>query len=321
MMKKMGRNLLVIGLAAAVCITGIAGCSSKTKPYPSETITLVVPASAGGGTDLTARLWAKYASEILGQQVVVNNVTGGGGSTGTKTVHDASPDGYTLLFYHNTTILNKLAGLADYDHTGFEVGPNFLYDAPCCVFVRADNPYGWKTFEDVVKTAKEKPGELTVATEVGSTTYYQYLATQIATGAEFAIVDGGSNSEKVPGLLGGAFDIMLNAYTTAGAYVDSGDFLCLGVPTEERCEQFPDVPTFKEQGYDIVCPGYQFTLFAPKGTGEEIMKVIDETTKKICEDPKASEEMEQVGYVVDYIPPKENLEMYNEMIKSYEALK
>lgn len=319
-MKKTWKKVLAAGLAAVMCMSLFTGCSAKEKPYPSETITLIVPSSAGGGTDLTARLWAKYASDMLGQQVVVSNVTGGGGSTGTKTVYDAKADGYTLLFYHNTTILNKLAGLSTYDHTGFEVGPNFLYDAPCCVFVRADNPYGWTTFEDVVKTAKEKPGELTVATEVGSTTYYQYLATEKATDAKFAIVDGGSNSEKIPGLLGGAFDIMLNAYSTAGSYVDSGDFLCLGVPTEERCEQFPDVPTFLEQGYDIVCPGYQFTLFAPKGTPENVMKVIDETTKKICEDPKAAEEMEKVGYVVEYIAPDENLKMYDEMIKSYEAL-
>lgn len=319
-MKKLSKGVIALGLAAVVFASCLTGCSNQEKEYPSKTITLVVPSSAGGGTDLTARLWAKYASDIMGQQVIVNNVTGGGGSTGTKTVYDADQDGYTLMWYHNTVILNKLAGLADYDYTGFEVGPNFIYDAPCCLFVRADNPYGWKTFDDVVKTAKEKPGEITMATEIGSTSYFMYLQTVAATGAEFAIVDGGANSEKVPGLLGGAFDVMTNAWSTAGSYVESGDFICLGVPTEERCEQFPDVPTFKEQGYDIVCAGYQFTVFAPKGTPESVMKVLDETTKKICEDPKAKEDIEKVGYVVQYISPEDNLRLYDNMMKEYEAL-
>lgn len=320
-MKNTMKKVLAFTTAASMAFaaTGLAAEAADIS-WPEETITLEVPAAAGGGTDLAARVWAQYASEKLGVSVIVNNVTGGGGTTATRNVLDAKPDGYDILFWHNGVLLNSITGLADYDHTAFAMGPQFVYDQPCCVFVQADNAYGWETFDDVVATAKENPGTITVATEIGSYTYFELLAIQQATGAEFAITDGGSNSEKVTGLLGGAFDVMLNAYSTAGSYVESGDFLCLAVPTEERCENFPDVPTIKELGYDVVYDGYYFTMLLPKDTPQEIIDALDEVTKEITEDEAAQEDVANIQLEMQYRSSADAKTTWDDLLATYQEL-
>lgn len=300
--------------------TAVNENNTTATDWPKETITLVVPASAGGGTDLMARLWAQYASEKLGVSVVVSNVTGSGGSTGIQQAHDAKNDGYTALFFHNNVVINYLSGLTTFDHTGFEVGPEFAYDDPCAVFIKADNKYGWKTLSDVVATAKENPGTVTVATEIGSYTYFELLALQNATGAEFAITDGGSNSEKITGLLGGAFDVMLNAYSTAGSYAESGDFLCLGIPTEERSDICPDVPTFKEAGVDMTYDGYYFSLFFPAGTDQAIIDKIDAVTKEICEDEELMAKIQEMNYQVKNVSAADNKVQFDGLLSYYQNL-
>ena len=309
--------------AAAEAATEAAAQSQESADldWPKETITLVVPASAGGGTDLMARLWAEYASKKLGVSVVVSNVSGSGGSTGIMQAHDSDPDGYTALFFHNNVVINYLSGLTTYTHEdGFETGPEFAYDDPCSIFINANNSYGWKTLDDVIATAKENPGTVTVATELGSYTYFELLALQNATGAEFAITDGGSNSEKVTGLLGNAFDVMLNSYTTAGSYAETGEFLCLGIPTAERSDVCPDVPTLKEQGIDMTYDGYYFSLFFPKGTDQRIIDKIDQVTAEICADEAVQAKLAEMNYQDRYVSAEENKTQFTEMLDYYKNL-
>lgn len=329
-MKKMKKLLsLVLAGVMAVSLAACGGSSGSSAPsengasttdWPKETITLIVPASAGGGTDLMARLWAQYASEKLGVSVVVSNVTGSGGSTGIQQAHDAKNDGYTALFFHNNVVINYLSGLTSFDHTGFEVGPEFAYDDPCALFVKADNKYGWKSLSDVIATAKENPGTITVATEIGSYTYFELLSIQQATGAEFAITDGGSNSEKITGLLGGAFDVMLNAYSTAGSYAESGEFLCLGIPTEERSSICPNVATFKEQGIDMIYDGYYFSLFFPEGTDQAIVDKIDAVTKEICEDENVIAKIQEMNYQIKNVSAADNKVQFDNLETYYKDL-
>jgi tripartite-type tricarboxylate transporter receptor subunit TctC len=317
---KLGKKLLSAAMAAGMLFS-LAACGGEAdvSAWPEENITLTVPASAGGGTDLTARIWAQYAAPKLGVDVIVNNVTGGGGVTATRSVKDAEPDGYNILYWHQSVIVNDVTGVADYGYDAFTMGPGFAYDAPTAVFVNADNPYGWKTLDDLIATAKEKPGEITVATEIGSTTYFMLLGMQRATGTEFAITDGGSNSEKVSGLLGKAFDVMINAYSTAGSYVESGDFLCLAVPTEERCTNFPDVPTFIEQGYDFTYEGYHYCMFLPKDTPQEILDKLDSVTEEICADPAVVEALANILHEPEYVSSADNAVRFAEMQEYFDS--
>lgn len=155
--------------------------------FPKGAISIVVPAAPGGGTDLSARVFAKYAQKVLGQPVVVVNVSGGGGSSGTKKVYDAKPDGANILFFHNNVVLNNISGVASYSYDGFEVGPRMVTDAAMGLFVNKSS--GWNTINDFIEYCGQNPGKATVATEIGGYTYFFLLSLQDKTGVEFNIVD------------------------------------------------------------------------------------------------------------------------------------
>lgn len=309
-------------VTAAFLVASISGnvnaAFEKPVDFPKGTISLVVPAGPGGGTDLSARTFAKYAAKIFKQNIVVLNVTGGGGSNGTKKVFDAKPDGATVLFFHNNVILNNLSGVAPYSVDGFEVGPRFVTDAAVGLFVNAKN--GPKDMPEFIKLANENPGKLKVATEIGGYTYFFLLTLKEATGITFNMVDVGGNAEKSTALLGGHIDAMPNSFGTAQGYVKSGDFRCLGFPIKERSSVFPDVPTCTEQGVNLLYPAYEFSMFFPKGTPESVIKAFDDAAKMISEDQQAYEDIKKLGFQLNYMERGQNAKDYAEMEALYKKL-
>jgi tripartite-type tricarboxylate transporter receptor subunit TctC len=302
-------------IAAAVLAASLA----RALEYPKSAISLIVPAAAGGGTDLTARLFAKYAKDFLGQSLVVVNVGGAAGFNGCKRVHDAAPDGYTVLFFHNNgLILNKISGVAPYSLEGFEAGPRTNADAATGFFVNASSP--WKTMKDFIDAAKAKDGGISTATEVGGYTYYMILSLQERFGIKLKIVDVGSNSEKTTALLGGHIDSMPNSFTTNQNYVKSGDFRFFGFVAATRSTAFPDVPTVMEQGLDYSYPGYQIGIFFPLNTPKEIIAKFDEAAKKVSEHPAYQADIKKLGFSINYLPSGENHKDLLEMQAMYEKL-
>lgn len=306
------------GIAAFALSILLAASVAPAAEYPKSAISLIVPAAAGGGTDLSARTFAKYAKAELGQPLVVVNVGGGGGFNGTKKVHDAAPDGYNVLFFHNNVILNHLSGVAPYSIEGFEVGPRLVSDSATGFFVSAASP--WKTMPEFIAAAKAKPGEISTATEIGGYTYFMILSLQEAVGIALKMVDVGGNSEKATALLGGHIDSMPNSYGTVQGYVKSGDFRSLGFVSEKRSDVFPDVPTCEEQGVVYSYPGYEFSFFFPKGTPKEIIRKFDDAAQKIAGDERFKKDIQKLGFAVSYLAPEENLKSYQEMEKMYERL-
>ena len=281
----MKKRLLALITGAALVGTLLAGCGSTSENtespdaagntgsasgggWPSGPVSIVVPASAGGGTDLLARVLAEKLTAKLGQSFVVVNVTGAGGSSGINQVHEAAPDGNTILFFHNALLINNVTGVSDYSYEGFAVGPHVVTDNATGFYVSADAPYS--TYPELIDYCKEHPGEVTMGVEVGGFTYMMVKSFEAATGVQFNLVDVGSNSDKCTALLGGHIDIMPNQYSTAKGYIESGDFVALGFPAEERSAVYPDVPTAKEQGVDWLYNGYEFGFFLPKDTPKDI---------------------------------------------------
>ena len=177
-------------------------------------VSIVVPASAGGGTDLLARVLAEKLTAKLGQSFVVVNVTGAGGSSGINQVHEAAPDGNTILFFHNALLINNVTGVSDYSYEASLWGPR-VTDNATGFYVSADAPYS--TYPELIDYCKEHPGEVTMGVEVGGFTYMMVKSFEAATGVQFNLVDVGSNSDKCTALLGGHIDIMPNQYSTAKA--------------------------------------------------------------------------------------------------------
>ncbi len=318
-MKKIVTLLLTLGIFLGI----LTGCNSKeeeknvSKAYPNETITLIVPTGAGGGTDLAARIWAKYASEKMGVNIVVSNVTGVY-SVGLNQVRTAAPDGYTVLFHHNTAVLGKISGTTDFGLDVYESGPGFVYDAPCQLYVNSKSDI--KTIDDLVAKLKANPESLSICSEVGAYTYYEILGFQEATGTKFNIIDVGGNADKITALLGGHVDVMPNAWSTVSSYVENGDFIALGIPTEEQLENVPGVKTFKEQGIDYNYPGYSFGFWFPKNTPAEVINLFDKVTEEIAKDPEVKKEIEDLGYTVQYMSAKEKEEYFDKLRIYYEEL-
>lgn len=304
--------------AAETAKTEAASQVSSDGTWPSTAVTLVVPAGAGGGTDLISRVFAEKLGQKLGQTFVVSNVTGAGGSNGINQVHEADPDGNTILFFHNAMLINKVTGVSDYSYDGLKAGPHVVSDKATGFYVRSDAPY--QTYPELVEYCKAHPGEVNMGVEVGGFTYLMVKSFETATGVQFNMIDVGSNSEKCTALLGRHIDIMPNQYSTAKGYIDSGDFTALGFPAEERSEVYPDVPTAKEQGVDWVYPGYEFGFWFPKDTPQEIVDTLDKAVKELFDNNEIQDDILGLGNEANYMAPADYESLFEKTEQEYTEL-
>ena len=324
------RKIAAIFAAMAMTAGLLTGCSSgsgssgtgsttaaakEEVKWPTSTVTIVVPAGAGGGTDLLARVFAEKLTDKLGQTFVVSNVTGAGGSNGTSAVLDAEPDGNTILFYHNGMATNAVTGVTDYSYKDFTVGPHVVTDNATGFYVSSSAPY--KTYPELIEYCKAHPGEVTMGVEVGGFTYMMVKSFEQAFGVEFNLVDVGGNADKCTALLGGHIDIMPNQYSTAKGYIESGDFIALGFPCEKRFEVYPDVPTAKEQGVDWLYNGYEFGFWFPGDTDPAIVNALDKAVKELFDNNEVQDDILKIGNEGSYIDPAGYAEMYGKIQDQY----
>lgn len=313
MIKKIAKIITGTLLAASMMTTGVAA----ETDWPTTSVQVIVPAGAGGGTDLLARVMAEKLTEKLGQTFVVVNVTGGS-VNGISQVNDSDPDGNTLLFFHNAMLINNVTGLSEVSYDDFEAVSHIVTDGATGFYVRADAPY--QTYPELIDYCKEHPGEVTMGVEVGGFTYLMVKSFEMATGVQFNMVDVGSNSEKCTALLGGHIDIMPNQYSTAKGYIESGDFTALGFPTEERSAIYPDVPTAKEQGVDWIYNGYEFGFWAPGGTDSEIVEKLDGCIAEMFENNEIQGDIEALGNEAVYLSGTDYAEMFANINDQYVEL-
>ena len=261
-------------LAAPVCADDASGWT------PTGTVSLVLPAGAGGDTDLTARIFAQYAQELTGVTFVVVNASGASGSVAANQVLSAENDGLTVLFGHNLVNVAKVAGITDYDYTAFTLGPTFAKNDAQGLYVSPDK---YDSLDAFIEAAKAAPGTLKACTEVGAYSYYELLKFEETADIDLDLVDVGSNADKITAMLSGQVDLMPGAFVNTKSYLDAGQFLCLGIPTKERSEVMPDIPTLKEQGVDLVFPDCDYSFYFPADTDEAVIAWYEETTKAVTE--------------------------------------
>ncbi len=283
-------------LALLVVLVAVSGAFAEWKP--TTTVSIIVPAGAGGNTDLSARVFAKHAKEISGVDFIVVNANGAAGSIAADQVRSAAPDGHTFLYGHNLVNVANVAGITDYNYSAFKLGPTFAKDPAQQFYV---NPKKYKNLEEFIKAAKEKPGELVACTEVGAYTYYEILKFQQLAGIELDLVDYGSNSDKIVGMLSGQVDMMPGAYINCKDYLASGQFAALGVPSAERYDLIKDIPTFKEQGIDLVYPDCDFSFYFPKETPDEVIKWYENIVQEMQKKPECLEDIRKVEMMPYYL--------------------
>ncbi len=253
-------------------LLGIGSGPVLAGDYPTKSIEMVAWASPGGGSDRMCRAFAKAIEGVLPQTVYVVNKKGGGGSVGMAYVQSKPADGYTLLGVTNNLVFTPLTK-PDLKYTAKDFAPIIMwgFDAKG-IAVSADGPY--KTIEDLVNAAKQKPGELKIGTfGLGTDDHITGYMLGSEAGAKFGFVPFDSGGEQLAALLGGHIAATIAEVQEVGGQVDAGKVRILAVATEQRMDGLPDVPTMKEKGWNVVVPKFR-GLVVKKGTPPEVVDYL-----------------------------------------------
>ena len=307
------------GSAAAPADTSAAGSTEVAGDWaPKGTVSIVVPAGAGGDTDLTARTFAQYAKEITGADFIVVNASGASGSVAANQVLQSANDGMTMLYGHALVNVANIAGITDYNYEAFTLGPTFAKNPAQGFYVAADKYADLNAF---IEAAKAAPGQLKAATEVGAYTYYELLAFEKAAGIDLDLVDAGSNSDKITAMLSGQIDLMPGAYLNCKEYIEAGQFRCIGAPLSEDHEILEgNVPSFTSQGIDFVYPDCDYSLYFPADTDPAIIAFYDDLVKKVLENEDAVKALEDLPVEAYYLTSEESAENEASMYKTIKEI-
>ena len=258
------QSSFIIGCALAA---GIAGA----QPFPSRAVRFVVPSAPGGGTDITARIVAPKLSELLGQQVVVENRAGAGTMIGGEVVARAAPDGYTLLVGISTLAINP----AMYRKVPYDALKDF---APISQLVATANllvthpSLPVRSVKDLIAFARPRPGQLLFASAgVGTNPHLSVELFQSLAGIKLIHVPYKGSGQGIVDVVAGQVPVMMPSILTGLPHAKSGRLRALGVTGAQRAAGVPDIPTIAEAGV----PGYEavqwFGVLAPAGTPRAIV--------------------------------------------------
>ena len=295
----MRRRVLTVAVMAAVAAAlGFAG-AAQAQTFPSKPVTLIVPWPAGGSTDLAMRAFAEAAQKHLGQPVVVENRAGASGTLGpAQMAATAKPDGYTIAQIPITVFR-----LPFMTRTTFDPAKDFTYIAGLTgytfgIVVKSDSP--WKTFQEFVAEAKANPGKIKYGTP-GTGTSLHIGMEQIAKhhGIKWTHVPFKGAAETNAALLGGHVNAVADS-TGWGALVNSGDFRLLVTWGAERTKNWPNVPTLKETGINLIANS-PYGVAGPKGMDPKVVKVLHDAFRKAVDEPTYRAALEKFDQELAYL--------------------
>jgi len=288
-------TVLMLGAALAV-LPAAAGAAD----YPNKPIQLIVPYSAGGSTDVLARAITQVAPRFFPQPVVVVNKPGGGAIPGRVEVVKSRPDGYTLLFGYGSgedLVVPHQRPLPFNTFTDFETGPRISVHS-IVLAVPASSPH--KTLADLVKWAKTKEYTTASVSTKGGSVDLTFLLFGKAAGIKVTTIPGSGGADAITKLVGGHVDFGGGHPSEVLPHIKAGRLRGLAVAFAERDASVPEIPTFKESGYDVVTAGSVKGIAAPKGTPKEVMAYLDAKFKALCADAEFQKIMKDIGQPVLY---------------------
>ena len=279
----------VLGAAAAALPMGLL---AQTSSYPNRPIELIVPAGAGGGTDVLARVFADVARKHLPQPITVVNRPGASGMIGHGEMINAKPDGYKIAMVFAEIVIVPHLGLTKLSYEDFVPIAQLNAD-PAAVTVRADAP--WKTIEEFLAAAKDKNGTMSMGNSgPGSIWHLAAAAIEDKTGVKFNHIAFGGAAPAALSLLGGHLDAVAVSPGEVAAHVQGGKLRTLAVAADKRLKGFDTVPTFKERGLDISLGTWR-GLGAPKGTPPEVLAILGMAARKCADEPALKEGLERLS--------------------------
>ncbi|WP_341359145.1 tripartite tricarboxylate transporter substrate binding protein [Georgenia sp. M64] len=285
--------------------------------YPERPIDYVIAFDAGGESDITARLQQEPLQEALDTTVTVSYKPGGGGALAWSELTRTEPDGYTIMGHNLPHIILQPMMRGDAGYETEDLKQVYIFQStPNILAVPADSEY--ETLDDFIAAAKESPGAISVG---GSG---DYSANHVGTlllndeaGIETTYTPFSGTGAAVPALLGGHVDALMTYTPMVGQLGDQ--IRVLGVATEERMEGLDDLPTFTEQGIDLVDGAYR-GVAVPQETPDAIVDKLVDTFTEINEDPDLAAEFEEQGFVLENMGPEEATEFTAERKEVYQDL-
>jgi len=304
--------------AAFMGALALAWTPANAADYPNKSINIIVPFNPGGGADTSQRTFNKFAGPIVGQSLVVINKPGAGGTRGWAELVRKKADGYTMAIV--TPPFNVIPALARPKQTGYTLDQftNICIYAvvPDVLLVRSDSP--WKTLGDLVKDPKSKTGKLKVANtgKLGADLMTTLLI-EDATGIKMTKVPFTGGSKSFKAILSGTVEVMVGSAKFAAK--GKGRLRTLGVSSAKRSPSLKDVPTFKEQGYNVVSE--RFRAFAgPKGLPKNIVDYWGNVCKKVTENAGFRVAMKKIKQPPAFRGPAEAQASIEGMAKRMKAL-
>ena len=283
-------------LAAALAALSSAAAA---QTYPTRAVTVIVPFAAGGPADITGRIAADIFSKALGQQFVVENVGGAGGTTGSTRAARATPDGYTIQLGHMGTHAASVAlypKLAYNPETDFEpIG--LMAQQPEVLSLRKDLPPN--TLQEFIAYARANESKLNAAhAGVGSVSYVGCLILNSAIGIKPTLVPFTGTSPAWTAMLAGQVDYICDPILGPLPHIRAGAVKALTVAADKRHPLLPDVPTSAEQGLPQFNVQPFYGIFAPKGTPQPIVDKLADALSKGLDDPAVRKRLEDLGATI-----------------------
>jgi tripartite-type tricarboxylate transporter receptor subunit TctC len=295
----MSRVRAVRHLAVAAVLILVAAASpyaAAEESYPNRPITMIVPFAAGGPTDILGRVIAQSIGPMLGQQVVIDDVTGAGGTIGATKAARAAPDGYTMVMGNLGT---HAASLGIYQNLPYDPRTDFepvilVASTPMVLVTRKTLPV--HTLDEVIAWAKANKGKATMGSAgVGSISHLTLLLFNHLTGADLTHVPYRGLSEAINDLLGGQIDTLFDQVVTATPHILGDQENAIVVTIPQRAPSIPNVPSADEAGLPDLQTVAWTALFFPKGTPAAIVERVNGAVQKAMTDPMIHKRLAEIG--------------------------
>ncbi len=278
---------------------------SAAQAFPNKPIRFVVPFPPGGGNDILARALAPKMSEILGQQVVIDNRAGAGGNIGADFVAKSPPDGYTIVIASNQVTMNPWI----YSKLPFDIAKDFapvaqVASVPMLLAIHPEVPA--TNLKEFIALAKAKPGSLNYSTPgLGTPQHIAFEVFNFDAGVKVTHVPYKGTSPSIVDLIGGQVQATLGTMASLDQHVKSGKVRPIAVSTPQRSPAMPDIPTIEEGGLKGYNVPLWYSVLAPANTPKDIVAKISASIRDALKDPQTKAQLERQGFVESYLDPEQ----------------
>jgi tripartite-type tricarboxylate transporter receptor subunit TctC len=282
---------------AALLVAPAALSQGTSSTYPTKTVRMVAPFAPGGPVDLTARIVAQKLGETFSQQFVVDNRTGASGMIGAEQVAKSAPDGYTMLVNSSIhVIVPSLFSKMNYDPLRDFTPVSVVSTSPLVLVVTPALPA--KNVREFIALAKARPGELSFGSSgSGSSTHLTAELLKSVTGTRMTHIPYKGQGQAITDVVTGEIQFMFNSPSAVKAFIDAKRLRVLGITSDKRSPQMPDVPTFAESGYRDLVTGSWYAVWLPAKTPEAIVSRLNSEIVRIVNLPDVRNRIVELGGV------------------------